>query len=514
MGKWFSRKIGPAVAIAMLLAMALPWIAVADDVSNNLDASVEAIAEVMPLNVGGANGTTQLYIVARNDDGKNGCNLTGSTTLTVAISSNNTPVATVSPSSHTFTSCGDTATLTVTPHSQGSATISVSQTSNTTTGSFNLAPATFTVNVAPPANTAPSVSVGGVTGGAAYEIGFVPAATCNVTDAEDGNSSFAATLSAITGPLAAYGLGDQTASCSYTDGGGLTASASETYSIVDTGAPVITDLGPTAGPNGANGWYTSAVTNQFTASDSGAGFAGQTNPHTFSVSSGLSEGSAVKINSGTVSDVAGNSASSIDSAAFKIDLSDPTNVAFVGGGIASGGVYYYGYVPAAPTCTADDAISGLASCDVTGYSTAVGNHTLTATATDNAGRTATIQSAYSVLSWTAKGFYQPVDMGANVFNTVKGGATVPLKFEVFAGNTELTNVGAITSLTYKWIVAPTGATTDDIELTATGGTSLRYDTTGGQFIFNFQTPKQPGKCLMVTIMLQDGSTISANFMLK
>ena len=146
--------------------LAIPAIALADDISNNLDADVDAVAEVMPLNVGGADGTTQLYVTPRNGDGKNGCNLTGSTTLTLAVSSSNPSVATVSPASVTFGACSDTPLLTVHPVAQGSTTISVTQTSNTTGGTFNLAPATFTVNVAPPANTAPQVQVTGVTGGA------------------------------------------------------------------------------------------------------------------------------------------------------------------------------------------------------------------------------------------------------------------------------------------------------------------------------------------------------------
>ena len=103
-----------------------------DDIANNLDPTVDAAAEAMPLNVGGANGTTQLYVTPQNGDGKNGCNLTGSTTLTVSVSSSNTAVATVSPSLVTFDSCGATATLTVTPVATGSATITVAQTGNTT----------------------------------------------------------------------------------------------------------------------------------------------------------------------------------------------------------------------------------------------------------------------------------------------------------------------------------------------------------------------------------------------
>ena len=96
-------------------------------------------------------------------------------------------------------------TLTVTPLAAGSATISLTQTSNTTEGTFNLAPATFTVNVAPPPNTPPVVTVAGVTIGAEYAKGAVPAATCNVTDAEDGNASFAAVVGQVTGPHSADG---------------------------------------------------------------------------------------------------------------------------------------------------------------------------------------------------------------------------------------------------------------------------------------------------------------------
>jgi hypothetical protein len=185
----------------------------------------------------------------------------------------------------------------------------------------------------------------------------------------------------------------------------------------------------------------------------------------------------VKIASGAVSDAVGNSADSIDSAAFKIDLSDPTNVTFVGGPAASGS-YDFGDTPAKPTCTADDAVSGFDSCEVTGYSTAVGTHTMTATAKDNAGRTATASRTYTVKAWTFKGFYQPVDMNG-VYNTVKGGSTVPIKFELFKGTTELTDTSKVNQpLQAQKVSCTTGTTEDTIELTATGGTSLRYDTTG------------------------------------
>lgn len=115
--------------------------------------------------------------------------------------------------------------------------------------------------------------------------------------------------------------------------------------------------------------------------------------------------------------------------------------------------------------------------------------------------------------WTLSGFYQPVDMNG-VYNVVKNGSTVPLKFEIFVGSMELTDVASVKSLTYAQTTCSTTATTDEIETTATGGTVLRYDATGGQFIFNWKTPNTAGKCYRVTMTTQDGSTLVAFFKLK
>ena len=118
-----------------------------------------------------------------------------------------------------------------------------------------------------------------------------------------------------------------------------------------------------------------------------------------------------------------------------------------------------------------------------------------------------------ILPWTFGGFYQPVDNG-NVWNTVKGGSTVPLKFEIFAGPTELTDVSAVKFYTAKTIPCTglPGASEDQIEtLSATGSTVLRY--ADGKFIFNWKTPKAVG-CYQVTITAQDGSTLVAYFKLK
>jgi hypothetical protein len=220
----------------------------------------------------------------------------------------------------------------------------------------------------------------------------------------------------------------------------------------------------------------------------------------------------------SATDKAGNTASG----SFTVTVEDtiaPNNIQFVGN-INDGDSFYFGDVPAQPTCTATDSGSGLnaAGCVVTGYKTTVGTHTLTATATDKAGNPATKTLSYTVKPYSFNGFYQPVDMSTGttlVFNTVKGGSTVPLKFELFKGTTELTDTSYIIQpLRTQKIECVSGATMDDIELLATGGTSLRYDSTGGQYIYNWKTPTGAG-CYKVTVSATDGSSsITAYFKTK
>jgi hypothetical protein len=237
--------------------------AAADDIANDLPGTVK----VMALNVGGSPGSTQLTVVPRNGDGKNGCNLTGTTTLGVSVASSSPAVATVSPTTLTFGSCSDVKTVSVTPQAPGSANVTLSQISNTTGGSFNLAPAGFRVDVAPAPNTAPVVTVTGVSHGDSYAKGSVPAAGCSVVDPEDGNSTFPAALGPVTGTYADDGLGNQTATCSYVDDGGLAATVTATYSIYDPSAPNIGYSLTPASPDGNNGWYRSDVDLEWSVTD-------------------------------------------------------------------------------------------------------------------------------------------------------------------------------------------------------------------------------------------------------
>ena len=115
---------------------------------------------------------------------------------------------------------------------------------------------------------------------------------------------------------------------------------------------------------------------------------------------------------------------------------------------------------------------------------------------------------------TVTGFTAPVEMGG-VWNTVKGGRTVPLKFEVFQDGVEVTDPGVVTAFTQRQVPCGDGASTGEaVEgVSTTGATSLRYDPDAGHFVQNWKTPRDPGACYQVTLTTEDGSAISALFAL-
>ena len=104
-----------------------------------------------------------------------------------------------------------------------------------------------------------------------------------------------------------------------------------------------------------------------------------------------------------------------------------------------------------------------------------------------------------------------------VLNTIKSGQSVPLKFEVFDGPTEKTSTLDIASFTQKQISCSifTTALTDAVEITNTGGTSLRYAGLEGQFVANWKTPSgKANTCWEVKTTTTNGPSISAYFKLK
>jgi hypothetical protein len=237
-GRW-SLVLGTLIAAATFVSVAY-----ADDIYNDLDASIDATAETLNLTFPGSNGSVGFAVQPANGDGKNGCNLTGASTLVVAVSSSITSVATVSPASITFSSCGDTPTITVTPQAAGSATVTLGQTSNDTGATFNLAPATFTVNVsaAPPSDTTPPVITPNVSGTLGNNGWYVSNVTVSwsVVDNESAISSSSGCGSTTT----SADTDGTTLMCSATSAGGM---ASESVTIKrDATQPT---LSPSVSPN-------------------------------------------------------------------------------------------------------------------------------------------------------------------------------------------------------------------------------------------------------------------------
>ncbi|MDR6863414.1 HYR domain-containing protein [Phycicoccus sp. 3266] len=113
----------------------------------------------------------------------------------------------------------------------GQSTVSVKVTQP---GYTSMSAASYAVSWNCTTNTAPVVTIGGVTNGGSYEYGSVPAATCSWTDDHDGSGTV---LPTVTGPTGK--LGTQTVSCSKTDSGGLVGTAVASYSIVDTTGPAL-----------------------------------------------------------------------------------------------------------------------------------------------------------------------------------------------------------------------------------------------------------------------------------
>jgi hypothetical protein len=141
--------------------------------------------------------------------------------------------------------------------------------------------------------------------------------------------------------------------------------------------------------------------------------------------------------------------------------------------------------------------------------------------------TTPVTTTASILAWSLTGFYEPVGVANTVlnlpagslppsvtWNTIKGGQTVPLKFNLYAtaGGAPITTVSSVQSITLASV--PCGGGPEDAlgEAASTGGTTLRWD--GVQFIQNWASPKGAGKCYRVTMTADDGSSLSAFFKTK
>jgi hypothetical protein len=278
---------------------------------------------------------------------------------------------------------------------------------------------------------------------------------------------------------------------------------------LDRTAPTITAT--VTGPQGADGWYTGAVTVRFTCADA------------LSTVLNCSEEKVVTTNGadqsvvGEAEDRAGNTAR-YEVKGINIDSTKPTIEMT---GVAAGGQYLLGAAPKAG-CTAKDDISASVTCDVRvtgGTANGVGTFSYTATATDGAGNTATESGTYSVIyKWS--GVLQPindtahqVDLTTSIF---KAGSTVPTKFVLRRADGSAVQAGAAPAFLPPLKGSAITAAVDEnlFSTTPSTGGLFKYDAASGQYHYNWGTPKTGGNYYRLGISLDDGQRYFVNIGLR
>jgi hypothetical protein len=167
--------------------------------------------------------------------------------------------------------------------------------------------------------------------------------------------------------------------------------------------------------------------------------------------------------------------------------------------------------------TASDNCPGLVGPGVSPASGSVfpvGTTTVTATATDAAGNTTTKTFTVTV-HYLFAGFFSPVE-NPGVFNLVKGGQSVPMKFSL-SGNKGLGVFGSTPPVSVQ-IACPGNPLINDVSevytLTA-GDSGLTYDSVADQYKYVWKTESAwLGTCRQFTLRLNDGTEHTANFKFK
>jgi uncharacterized repeat protein (TIGR01451 family) len=298
-----------------------------------------------------------------------------------------------------------------------------------------------------------------------------------------------------------------------TDSHSNSASAVQTITVIDNTPPVFTSVPanatyqcasevPAASPSQAAASDNCAAPT-ITVSDSNNGGGGTTaNP-------------LVITRTYTATDAAGNSVNAVQTITV-IDntpptISCPANVtAYLPlNSTAVSMVVNYPGASASDNCGGS---VGVAYSQNSGTVFPVGSTTITATATDNHGNTASCQFTVTVL-YDFTGFFAPVD-NLPVVNSMKAGQAVPVKFSL-SGNKGL-NIFAAGSPSSVQINCVNGDPVAPVEETVTAGSSsLSYTAGSDQYIYVWKTDSAwKNTCRQLNITLNDGSTYSAKFTFK
>lgn len=353
----------------------------------------------------------------------------------------------------------------------------------------------------------PQVSVTGLPAGATVEHGSADPG-CLATDAFDGTVSPTVVLSAISGPRAADGLGDRTATCSYTDSRGLFGTQSVDYTIVDTTAPILAGLPAdqtveaTSGSGAGVTWATPTATDGVDGS--------------VPVTCTPASGATFAVGTSTVTCSATDASGNTGSATFGVEVQDttapvlvtPTRVSATATGSSTRVTFD---APVTATDVVDGAVVPVCTdgsgtvVTPAGGSFRPGTTTVTCTATDAHGnavsKSFTVDVAYS---WS--GLLAPVVSGGS-YNL---GRTIPVKFALTGASSGVTNASAQLVLT-KMSKAGTPQVATSTSAADTGNT-FRYG--DGQYIYNLDTRPLSAGTWQLQVLLGDGVLHTTTIVLK
>jgi HYR domain len=264
-------------------------------------------------------------------------------------------------------------------------------------------------------------------------------------------------------------------------------------------------------------WLADNFTSDCTASDSGGSDLTSDSPASFQLSTNVAAGNetnTASTGSQSLSDAAGNSVTAGPFIGIKVDKKAPTF-----GACPTAGPFTQGSTQSV-TIIATDGGSGLDN-DNTALTRSVdtsniGATSVTFTAQDNVANSDTKTCTYDV-DYNFSGFFQPIDNkdtnGNFIVNKAKLGSTAPVKFSL-GGDQGLNIFEAGYPKVSAAVTCAPSSSTDALEeyVTATVS-SLKYDSTANQYIYNWKTdPKYTvGTCRQLIVKLADGTEHRATF---
>jgi len=328
-------------------------------------------------------------------------------------------------------------------------------------------------------NRTPTVAVTGVTQ-ASYTAGSEPTPGCDVSDVEDGVQSNVTPV--VTGPDA---TGFVTVTCSYTDTGGITGSAVKKYQVVTptNTPPTVTVTGvsnttyefgnvPAAGCSVVDGEDTNEAATPNVGAVSGP-------LSTYGL--GTVTVTCSYTDAGDLADSDGVTYTIVDTGAPALQLASRT----VWATSNSGATVTY-------TATATDTVDpnpGFTCTPASGSLFPIGTTTVNCTTRDAAGNTSTGSFTVTVVpSCTATALRQPINAdGSSVF---KIASNVPLKI-VLSNCYGITPDQVTPQVALKRLDSSPEGTVNEVASagSANEGTTMRYDATSGQHIYNLSTKR-------------------------